>query len=364
LLLQQSIEIIAIYLALRWPVALYVGMLTGMQRMDWLNTVKVGTTSFRLIGGVAVLLLYKSLTAFLIWTAFNAIIEVWAYWLACRHVHPNMPKLPKIVIPALRRVWRFSASMNVLAILTILIVQYDRLIISKLLTLEQLGVYSLAYSAAAIVTAITAAFGAATLPWFSATHGIGDLINLRKNYYAATRSLIYVAGFIASIFIFFGFPLLSAWVNPTVALSARIPLALLAMGFWISATIACAAQIAIASGYTRILLRISSVSAPLYFLILYLLVLRFGVNGAALAWLILNLFYLVCLVPIIHKQILQLGIGVFFIRIIFLRYRGHLNLLFLDPPVLYISVLDFFYWGQTSKEWRVHFCALRCININ
>jgi O-antigen/teichoic acid export membrane protein len=226
LLLEQSVLIIAVYLALRWPVALYVGVLTGLQRMDWLNAVKVSVFSIRLIGGVAVLLIWRSLSPYLIWTALNALLEVVAYSYVCRRVHPTMPLFPKVIFPALRRVWRFSASMNVLAILSVLIIQFDRLVISKLLTLEELGFYTLAYTAANVVVAIIAAFSSATFPWFAAANSQDDTTVLKYRYIMATRALLYITGIVCSNFIFFGRPLLAIWVSPEAANNSFISLAL------------------------------------------------------------------------------------------------------------------------------------------
>ena len=45
--LKQAIQVVAIFLALRWPVALYSGVLAGVQRMDILNVVKVSVFSDR-----------------------------------------------------------------------------------------------------------------------------------------------------------------------------------------------------------------------------------------------------------------------------------------------------------------------------
>jgi O-antigen/teichoic acid export membrane protein len=354
LLLQQSIQIIAIYLALRWPVALYVGILTGMQRMDWLNAVKVAVTSIRLIGGVAVLLIWRSLPAFLIWTALNAVLEVMAYSYACRRIHPTMPIIPKIVWPAFKRVWRFSASMNALAILTVLIVQFDRLVISKLLTLEQLGIYSLAYSAASIVVAIISAFSTATLPWFSVAHSQGDISNLQRQYVTATRCLLFITGFVVSSFIFFGNFLLAVWVNPNIATLAHIPLGLLAVGFWASAAVACAYQVSIATGFTRIALRVSSISAPLYFFLLYALVIEFGVNGAAIAWVLLNIFYVVSIVPVVHSQILKLDMGESLVKIIF-------SLILMS--ILTFGVASFLLNVISTRSLIVEFLTYGCAGI-
>jgi O-antigen/teichoic acid export membrane protein len=50
-----GIQIIAVYLGLRWPVAFYSGVISGLQRMDALNIIKASVNTLRLVGGVVVL---------------------------------------------------------------------------------------------------------------------------------------------------------------------------------------------------------------------------------------------------------------------------------------------------------------------
>ncbi len=314
--LEQSLRVIALYLALRWPVAVYVGILTGLQRMEMLNLLKVTVASVRLIGGVVVLLHWHSLYAFLIWTLLNALLEVLAYALVCRWIHPSMPMRPGVSWMALRRVWRFSLSMNGLAILTVLLVQIDRLLISNMLTLEALGRYSLAYTTAAIIPAVISAIGSAVLPSFAAAHGQGSSESLLERYDVASRLMLYVIGLVTAVLIFFGEPLLTLWVNATAAAGASRPLALLALGFLGSAVVSNAYQIAIATGQPNVALKISFLSAPPYVLCLYWLIVELGIDGAALAWLLLNAGYVVFLLPRVHHRILNIAVGPYLLHVL------------------------------------------------
>ncbi len=303
-LIEQSLKVIALYLALRWPVSLYTGVLIGLQRMDVLNAVKVVTAALRLIGGVFVLLHWRTLNAFLIWTAINALIEVVSFWLICRWVHPALPWRPGISLPDLQRVWRFSLTMNGLAIMTILVVQADRLLVSKLLPLESLGAYTLAYTAAAIIPALIGAISTAVLPHLAEAYGASDRNILVRRYDTASRFMMFVIGMITGCFVFFGEHLLALWVNPDAAVAAAMPLALLAVGFFGSAAASNAYQLTVASSRANIALRISVLTALPYAAALYLLISWLGIAGAALAWLLLNLGYVVFLVPQVHREIL------------------------------------------------------------
>jgi len=354
-LLEQSLRVIALYLALRWPVALYTGLLTGLQRMDVLNAVKVATASLRLVGGIAVLLHWHSLYAFLLWTALNAMVEVLAYGVACRRVHPTMPMRPGISWHALKRVWRFSASMNALAILAVLIVQLDRLLISKMLTLDALGYYNLAYTAASGISFIVAAISSALLPSLAAAHSKGPAGGLLDRYNDADRVMLFLVGLVAFTLIFHGDLILVLWVNPEAAAGASRPLALLAAGFWCSAAIANVYNVAVASGLPGRHLKVNVLSVLPYAAALYVLIDNFGTNGAASAWLLLNVAYACLLVPPIHRHVLglstkvwltgtvlpfaALGLATFWVPKIGMElYLGHPNIHTYAIPLL-ISVL-------------------------
>jgi O-antigen/teichoic acid export membrane protein len=200
--------------------------------------------------------------------------------------------------------------------LTILIVQFDRLLISKMLTLEALGAYMLAYNTAAVIPALISAASTAGLPAYAALHGSAATSTLPRNYDNASRLLIYCIGMAVGALVFFGEPLLAAWVNPAAAATAAIPLALLAIGYWGSAAVSNAYQVAVASGRPYLALKTSALSAPPYFLGLYLLVSIMGINGAALAWLLLNAAYVVFLVPQVHHRILGIPVRAFFQQIL------------------------------------------------
>ncbi len=305
--LDGSLVIVALYLGLRWPVALYTGVLSGLQRMDVLNVAKVGTASLRLVGGIAVLLHWRSLNAYLLWTALNALIELIAFVLACHHVHPSMPIRPGISLPALRRVWRFALSMNALAVLAVLIIHLDRLTISKVLTLAELGHYTLAYTAAAFIPLIIAAVSSAVLPSFAAAHGRDSPGELIDQYNRADRAMLSLVGFAAFPLIAFGDLILTWWVSPEAAASASKPAAVLAAGFWCGAAIANVYNVAVAHGRPGIFLRTNLILIVPYALSMYLAIETFGILGAAGVWLLLNVGYALILVPRIHKEVLNVS---------------------------------------------------------
>jgi O-antigen/teichoic acid export membrane protein len=351
----NSITVVALYLALRWPVALYTGVLTGLQRMDLLNLLKVLNGLVRLGGGCLVLFIHKSLYIYLLWTLISALVEVVSYWLCTRRVFPSLPMRPKITLSALSPVLRFALGMNGLSILTVVIVQADRLLISKMLSLFELGAYSLAHSTSFITASFISAIGAALLPAYSSSFGKGGQPNMIVEYENASRFLLYSSGLIVFPFIFQGQIILDLWVGEPAATAASLPLALLSVGFWGSAIVSNAFQLAIASGSPGPVLRISFLSAPIYLLVLYGAIAKFGIVGAASAWAILNMGYVIAIVPLVHRNYLRSPAAPFFLRIagpytlIGLIFFGGTRLLSdiltlgQTPPVLLMASAGFCY---------------------
>lgn len=302
--IEQSLYAITIFLALRWPVALYVGVLTGLQRMDVLNLVKISCASLRLLGGIAVLVLGGNLQLFLWWTVLTAVVEVVVHYAACRWVHPLMPWRFGVSLQVIRSVWSFSLSMSAITVLALIVSQLDRLVVSKLLSLDELGSYSIAYSAAAVASLVISAISSAMLPSFAAAYAQRQAIALQRRYDSANRVLLFSVGFAVFPMIFFGEFILSIWIGAAASSASSRPLALIAAGFWLSAALSNAYSLSIASGHPGLPLRLSALTAVPYALGLYLLTEARGVDGAALAWLLLNLCYVVVLVPMVTRRLL------------------------------------------------------------
>ena len=302
---EHGLYAITLFLAARWPVALYSGVLSGLQRMDVLNIVKTATSSLRLIGGICVLLMWPDLTLFLWWTAANAVVEVFAYIVVCRRTSALVSRHFGFSLSALKAVWGFSLSVSAISILALLISQFDRLMLSKMLSLNDLGYYTLAYNTASAISLVISAISSAMLPSFAAAHSQGVPGVLGRRYEQANRVLLFIIGLAVFPLVFFGDVVLTAWVGPAASAGASRSLALLAIGFWFSGALSNAYSLAVATGNPGLPLKLSALSALPYACGLYLLVLTHGIDGAALAWMLLNAAYIVILVPAVHRRLLS-----------------------------------------------------------
>jgi len=312
-----SVRIIAVYLALRWPVAFYTGIITGLQRMDILNLIKSGVVSVRLVGGVLVLLVLPKLEAFLVWFAFSAGLELVVYVVIGHRLMPTLTLRPYFSFAAIKTTWKFSAAMNVIALMSMLLTQLDRLVVSKLLSLEALGLYSLAYSAASVVSLLQAAINTASLPALSKAHSRRQTAEFIARYEKTSQLMGYVMFFFCGVLVFFGYNILEVWISKEVAEGAYLSLAILSCGFFLNAMVSNAYIATLAYGKPNLPLKVNLLSLPFYMPALYWMISVNGILGAAICWFALNLYYFFSLFPLVHIRLLRQKIGPWLMRNLF-----------------------------------------------
>lgn len=305
-----GIKIISVYLCLRWPVAFYSGIITGLQRLDVLNVLKVGVQTLRLVGGVVVLFYEPDLVAFLVWFAISSVIELLSYAVLAYRLFPALRLTPYFSLAALRSIWEYSAVMNLIAITALLLGQADRLVVMKFLSLEALGYYSIAYNASIVISLVQTAINGATFPAYSHSFSSGKHTDLMSRYSKASQLMGSVVALPCFVLVFFGYEILQFWINPKVANEAFLPMAWLSIGFFLNALVSNAYMAAVSCGQPNLPLKINLLALVLYVPSLFWLLGHYGISGAAGAYAGLNAYYLVTLMPLVQVKVLKQGIGI------------------------------------------------------
>jgi O-antigen/teichoic acid export membrane protein len=298
-----AIRAIGLYVAFRWPIAFYTGVLNGVQRMDVLNLLKAGAQTLRLVVGILIILAWPSIALFLAWFAASALVELVAFAITTHRLVPELKPTLRISWPAVRSVWRFSATMAAIAVFSMLLTQMDRLFVSKMLSLEAFGYYSLAYTAGIAISLLQVSINNATLPAFAeaASHGTRELA---ARYAKVSEFTSFAVALPCFLLIFFGFDILRVWVSVDAARSAGMPLILLAAGFFINAAMSNAYLSSVATRNARIPAIVNAVAVLVYAPALFVLTKAFGTAGAAGGWLLLNVYYAWTLLPAVHRKVL------------------------------------------------------------
>ena len=152
--------VFGVTLALRWPVALYSGILQGSERQVLYNGLSIAVTTLRGVGSaVIVAFVSHTVLAYLLWQLIFAFVEVAVMsgtaWMI---LHAEGLRKPRWNFSLLHQVWGFSASISVNSLLAAFLKQMDRVLISNLLLLHQVGYYTTANIVYTVVSLLAVPF--------------------------------------------------------------------------------------------------------------------------------------------------------------------------------------------------------------
>lgn len=289
-------------LIVSWPVALYRGVLRGLERHVAYNLVLIVISTIRGVGAVVVLIFVsKTIMAFLLWQLATMVLEVvFMSMMAWRMLgEAGVARDRHFDSKEIRRIGRFMAGVSGITILGAVLAQSDKLLISKLLPLEQLGYYTVAVMLASAMGRLVGPIVTAVFPRLTATYSAQDVRALVRTY---TRSFGIVAFLVAPIgmaLLFFSWDVLLVWTrSSTVAEHGYVALSLLGLSTMLSSMAQVPATMQFAAGMTRFLLGFNIMSFMVLLPIQYFVITHWGIVGAAASLLLFNLG-LFTIVPIV-----------------------------------------------------------------
>lgn len=285
----RALVLMGAALACQWPLALYSAGLMGLQRQVLSNLISSAAMTLRSLGAVLVLWqVSATVEAFLSWQILMSLAETLvtatATWRALPAGAPARLRADLAL-----GVWRFTAGVSVVALLSVIVSQLDKILLSGLLPLAAFGYYMLASRVAGALFYLAGPVIAAFFPRYSQLSASGDEGELRRVYHQSCQLLSFLVLPPAVILILFPREVLLLWTqNPEVAGNAHLILALLAAGTALNALASPPHMLQLASGWTRLAVVYSATATLLAAPLIYFLALHYGGPGAAIAWLLLN----------------------------------------------------------------------------
>jgi O-antigen/teichoic acid export membrane protein len=294
-------------IAIRWPVSILGGFLAGAERFDLLNLAKVVNAVISFVGMVVVLLTLGSLPAVAAWTVLAALVECALYLGLAIRVAGGWIR-PEGVIRYLGDLWRYARGIAVIAALSLVLTQADRVLLARLVPAGQLGEYAAAYNLVFGLTLIQLFVGSAMYPSFAADFAVANIVRVRARYRDATQAVLFLYAVPFAVLVLYGQPILAVLLTSDAAQRTAGVLTLLAAGFLFNAATAVPYSLALAAGILRVPIAVNAMNALWYLPLLGIAIISYGPVGAAAVWLILNASYLVTLVPIIQRRLLGGGV--------------------------------------------------------
>lgn len=304
--LGRALMLMGLAIACRWPAGLYLGTLNGAQRLVVSSAISGGYATLSACGAIAVMAwVTPTIEAFFAWQAFAAL----AYTLALRFAAWRViggRRGARAGIEPLRRVWRFSAGMGLIAVSSVVFTQIDKAMLSTMLTLEAFARYTLAGLVSGGLYVLVMPVFNVMFPRFSALVATGDVDKLAELYSLGTRALAALVFPTATVLAFFAAPFLQLWTgNAGLAVATAPVVVLLTAGTALHAVMYFPYALQIAYGLPRLAMTINAVMIALLVPLIVALTLAHREIGAAGAWLSLHVFYLLFGTWMTHRHLLR-----------------------------------------------------------
>lgn len=305
----HAVMLMGLVVACRWPIGLYQGALIGAQRLTISSGINMTMVTIGSVGAVAVLaFISPTIEAFFIWQACIGLVYAvsmrWGAWRVIGRVTET-----RFDINKLKSIWRFSAGMSGVAISAIILMQLDKVLLSRILSLEDFGRYVLAgVVASGLYVLLTPAFNA-VYPRLTALVVIGETDRLIDLYRTGTRLLLAVLFPMATVAAVFAEEILFLWTgNSSLASSTAPVVSLFLIGTSLNGAMHFPYALQLAYGMTRLPLTINAILVIVMIPTTIFLALQYGAVGGAMAWAVLNGIYLLIGTRLTHRSLLK-GVG-------------------------------------------------------
>lgn len=314
-----ALKIFGVSMALQLLGNFYIGGLIGLEKQVRANFYQVVWSVFK--NGFVLLVIFfrPSLIYFFAWQgAVTFIYILFLRFSLIRSISAGVPYQTKGFLfdkELLKAIGGFVGGMFLISIIAAVNSQLDKIAISKLLPIEELGYYNLGVSLTQVLMVLVSPVAMALLPRFTSLYSQKKNAEADHLFYTIMLLVVIFIFSIAASIMFYSKELIFIWTaNPVLALSASKYVLYLALGTAMLATQVIPFNIAIANGYTKIntIMGILSlfISIPGYWLSVSYL----GPKGAAMTWCVIQSLTTPVYLYYIHKK--------------FLREYSYLNLIF------------------------------------
>lgn len=304
---KNAVMLMGIIVAFQWPISLYSGGLTGLEKQVLGNIIMVTMTTIRAAGVLVVIIFFsKSVLSFFLWQAVTTCMYVLIMRLALWKALPKGTGKARFSKTQIVVIWRFAAGMTGIGLVTFFLTQIDKIMLSKILPLSQFGYYTLAFSLASSLSLLSSPISIAYFPRFAEFFAARRNEELKTAYHNASKLITVLLCPFCFFLLFFMRDILIIWTKDALTTDQVCLLAqLLVSGYMFNAFMIIPYQLLIATGWTKFALIQNTIAALLMVPLLVWLTYKYGAKGAASVWLIINTGYVFISQPLIHRRLLQ-----------------------------------------------------------
>lgn len=301
----HAIVLMGLAIPLRFIAGLYRGVVNGFEQQVWLGGYNIVIATFQFIGVIGIFeFLGATPENFFSYQLILAAIELGGLtWMTYRLVRRGAVARENFSWNPFKANLAFSLTIAFTATVWLALIQTDRMVLSKTLTLSAYGVFSIAIVAAATISALNGALGQAILPRLTKFAAEKDAFGMTRLYRDATQTACVIAVPVVAILTFFADPVLGAWTGKIRLANEAAPiLRLYAIGNGLAWLSSFPYYLQYAKGDLRLHLIGNTIQLMFLVPLIFLVAERFGPIGTGAIWALANGLFFLIYVPIVHAR--------------------------------------------------------------
>lgn len=304
--ISTAITFISVVVSLRLVEGLYRGGLMGLQKQVLTNSLDASLATFRYGGALVVITLVSpTINAFFCWQAIASAVGIIVFAVSLNLNLPTAPKRARVSLQSIYNVFGFASGLIGVSLLSVFLTQLDKLLLSKILSLEQFGFYIVASSLAAAISLATSPIVQALYPRLVELAAKSDEVAFKNLFHRAAQLISIGAIPLGLTIAMYSKAVIYTWSgNLELATNCALLVSILTCGNTLHAIVQVPYFCQLAKGWTSLAVAINSIAAIILFPTLLIVVPRFGGTGAACTWLALAFGYVCVTAQFMHRKIL------------------------------------------------------------
>ncbi len=280
--------------ALRFIEGLYRGAILGLQKQVIFNLATAFMATMRGLGAVAVLAwVQPSIQAYFIWQGVVSIATLAVFIIVVYSNLPAADRSGRFCRQELRKVWRFAGGVMATTFLAIILTQVDKMILSKLLPLEEFGNYSLVVTVSNVLAMLIAPITQAHYPRMTELISQNRLDELGKTFHRGAQLGTVACGAAAMTLFFFGERIIAIWTGNSELAAKVFPLLkIMTCGTLLNSLWHMPYVAQLAYGWSSFAAKVNLIAVIVLIPMMFLATSAYGAFGAAAVWVALNAGYI------------------------------------------------------------------------
>lgn len=301
----QCIWAMAILLAVRLPIGLYSSAIAGLEKQLKLNVYLIGIDVIKVLVSVVVILwFWKSILAFFVIHIIFSVITLFALRMIVYHEGRISSFTPEFHWSLVSSRLKFTVGVSLISIFAVLVTQLDKFFLARMVSLEDLGYYTLAYTIAGLPGKVVFPIANATYPRMVREYHAGNPLAMDRIYQKSSQLISLIIVPLSMAVFFFTEPLLNIWFQDALLVEKIEGMVkIFILGWMIHGMMTMPYFLEITYQWTSLSIIKNALAFIAMIPVLTIVIQYTGIEGACFLWLVLNLTYLCVEIPILHRRI-------------------------------------------------------------